>query len=403
MDKFENSIGEKLLLSQALVINNGLDNLENDIVFDLLDVASNIFMEDVKNKVNAKGDPRNISLTIPVTNIDLWKEQKTIIEGMTRFLSGDRWNIEFIKSPSKLIPTTKQLSVFDSKYDSVTLLSGGLDSFCGSYLNIKNKLKALYCGYKINQFETHGLNCIHNILKKNYESDSIRFEQIEVKKDEHTQRTRSFLFFTLACACASVYNIKDINLYENGVLSLNPELDSRKTTKTTHPKTIYLMNELFKNLGLEIKIKHPFLFSTKGEMINNLSDEFKEYIKFTNTCGSARSNRKIEMKKKHCGFCIPCMLRKISMAAYGNERYDVEYNAPYETTIQNCNPLFKSEFKSSNEYFQVFNERIKDGSIFNYLNLSSKYYKEKNYLELTKDLLNRFSREVDTFYSKYPL
>jgi hypothetical protein len=200
-----------------------------------------------------------------------------------------------------------------------------------------------------------------------------------------------------------MYNVNEILLYENGVLSLNPELDSRKTTKTTHPKTLYLVNQLLSNLNLNMRIKHPFLFKTKGQIINGLSDQFKEDIKFTNTCGIARHNRKIKIKSGHCGFCIPCILRKISMAAYGNEKYDVQYNAPYGTNLENCDLSFKSEFKSSNEYFRVFNEKIKDGSIFNELDLRSKYYKEKNYLELTKKMLDIFSEEVDTFYSKYPL
>lgn len=399
------NIEDDLLPSQKFLKNNGLESITNNIVLDFLDVASSIFIEDVKNKANDAGDARNLNVTIPVTNVDIWYNQKKYIEKIVEFLSGDKWNIEFTNVPSKISNLCRQVPLFNynPKYDNVTLLSGGLDSFCGAYVNIKKNENALYCGYKINPYETHGLNNIHDILMSRHQIASKRFKQLKVKKKEHSQRTRSFLFFALACATASMYNIREINLYENGVLSLNPELDSRKTTKTTHPKTIYLINKLLLNLGIDMRINHPFLFKTKGEIINNLSKEFKGFIKFTNTCGIARYNRKVEIKSGHCGFCIPCMLRKISMSAYDNEKYDVQYNASYGATVANCKSSFKDEFKSSNEYFIVFNERIKDGSILNYLNLRAKYYEEKNYLELTNNLLSRFSKEVDKFYSKYPI
>lgn len=403
MSNIPNIIGDNLLPSQKFLIGNGLEKIKSEIFLDFLDVASFIYLEDVKNKVNGKGDPRNLNVTVPVTNVDIWNKQKLIIEKISNFLSGDKWNINFTKYASKLLKSPKQLYIDEPEFDNVSLLSGGLDSFCGSYVNIENGLKSLYCGYKINKFETKGLNNIYDILISRHQVASKRFRKLEVKKEEHTQRTRSFLFFALACATASMYNIKNIYLYENGVLSLNPELDSRITTKTTHPKTVYLINQLILNLGIDMYIKHPFLFKTKGEIINELSNEFKGHIKYTNTCGIARHNRRITIKTGHCGFCIPCMLRKISMAAYGNEKYDAQYNAPYGTTIDNCDPSFKAEFKSSNEYFIVFNEKIKNGSIFNDLNLRAKYYDEENYLELTKNLLERFSKEIDTFYSKYPI
>lgn len=398
-----NSIKDKLFPSQLLLLGNGLGNIENDIVLDFLDVAASIFMEDVRCKVNSKGDPRNISVVIPVTDVDIWYSNKELVEKIVRFLSGDRWNIEFTKCSTKLSLTYKQFTLFENTYKSITLLSGGLDSFCGSYLNIRDGIPSVYCGYKINKFETHGLNNIHDILVKNYNIFSKRFNGLDVKKKEHTQRTRSFLFFALACICASMYKVSEINLYENGILSMNPELISRKTTKTTHPKTIYLMNQLFLNLGLDIHIVHPFLFKTKGEIIEDLSNEFKGYIKYTNTCGVSRSNPHIKIKKNHCGFCIPCILRKISMSAYDNEKYDVEYNATYETKLDTCDSLYKAEFKSSNEYFITLNERIKSGEILYDLNLKSKYYSEKNYLQLTKSLFERFSVEIEKYYSKYPI
>lgn len=396
-------MNDTILPHQQLLNGNGLEKINNELFLDLIDVAASIFIQDVSIKTNSNDEARNLRLIVPVTDIETWNKQKRLLDSIANFLSGDRWDINFEKCNSKLYGLNIQQSFSnDFNFNNVTLLSGGLDSFCGAYTNIKNNMNSIYCGYKINNFETKSLSTIHDLLKNKYGALTYMFKKLDVNKNERTQRTRSFLFFALACATASMYNIKEIFLYENGVLSLNPELDSRRTTKTTHPKTLYLINKLLKRLGLDVCIKHPFLFKTKGQMINELSDEFKKNISLTNTCGMARHNTKITIKTEHCGFCIPCMLRKISMSAYDNEEYDVKYNAPYNTTLANCDPKFKSDFKSANEYFRTFNEKIKNGTIFNFINISKKYYDNKDYLELTKKMLDDFGREIDKFYSKYP-
>ena len=392
----------ELLPHQHFVLKDNLYSIDNELIFDLLDVAAYIYKYDVSTKITSSDKVRNIFITIPVTDVVLWNTQKSLIESIAKFLSSDNWNIKFIHSNSKKIKTY-QSSFLSNIFENVTLLSGGLDSYCGAYYNIKHSINSIYCGYKINTYETHGLQNICTKLNELHKIPSKQFSTIKLKKVEHSQRTRSFLFFALACVCASMYNSKRILLYENGVLSLNPEFETRKTTKTTHPRTIFLVNKLLENLGFNLSIEHPFLFKTKGELIDDLSLQFKQNIKLTNTCGIARMNLGLENKKAHCGACIPCILRKISMTAYDNEQYDVEYDIPYGVKLSNCTSLLKKEFKSSNEYFMTFNERIKSKTILFAIKMKKEYYSIPNYIELTEIMLNNFSREIDKYYDRYPL
>ena len=69
--------------------------------------------------------------------------------------------------------------------------------------------------------------------------------------------------------------------------------------------------------------------------------------------------------KVSCGTCVPCLLRKISMAAYDLEKYDNEYDIPYEGNMD------EEEYRSSLNYYTTFYDYIKlFRSINRYLNYS---------------------------------
>ena len=46
-----------------------------------------------------------------------------------------------------------------------------------------------------------------------------------------------------------IFKISEIKMYENGIMSLNPKFYFRRVvTKTTHPKTMYLINKILNEL-----------------------------------------------------------------------------------------------------------------------------------------------------------
>lgn len=381
--------------------NEILEAVDNYFVFDLFNVFCSIYYADImiKNTNVSKSEGRDIDVLIPVYNIKIWEENKSLIQELARFMSQDNWNIMYDNATYDIKFKNRKSK---NNYSSVTLISGGLDSFCGGYFNISKKTRTIYCGYKLNTYEQHFQEKVLGFLLKIDNTKSMLCNKIDIAKREHTQRTRSLLFLSIACVVAQAYNINIISLYENGIMSLNPELYSRKTTKTTHPKSIYLYNKILESLGINIRVEHPFLFKTKGEIINNLPVEYRKIIKYTYTCGTSRVNPNYN-SKCHCGVCIPCTLRKISIAAYDLESYDREYEIPYGLKICHAKENQIEEYKSSNEYYKLFKEKIDNHEIFNYLDIRNKYYFNSNYLELTKNMLELFSREIEIYYKKYPI
>lgn len=369
---------------------------QNPLVEDLENIAYQVYSKDV----TTKGISRILGINVEVSNVDIWNQQIPILKKLIKFMSHDDVHLTF--TPKNIKLEHQQLSFISNDYDTVTLLSGGLDSLCGVDYNIKNNIKSVYCSYELNSFEVSSLKYICSYLKDNYSTNHYIFNKKTPKKEVHTQRTRSLYFLALACSCADSYGIDTVSLYENGIMSLNPGLKSRVPTRTTHPYTIKLFNDLLINLNINIKVLHPFLFKTKGELINNLSPEFKNLVKHTNTCGMSRQNINLEIKTGHCGSCVPCLLRKISLAAYDNETLDAEYDLIYNIKEIYHKPLFK-DFLSSYSYYKDFYDKIVDKSILLELDLRKNYYEDGEYIDKTYSMLQKFKNELEYFFSKYPM
>ncbi|MNW46454.1 7-cyano-7-deazaguanine synthase [compost metagenome] len=384
------------------VISKNIDTEIGGKILDLVDVIAAIYCCDIT--ISRQTDQRrNFNICVPVTNPDIWEETKAILKELLSFVSKDNLNINFTKENKEL--TIDRLSLDYPGFHNVSLLSGGLDSFCGAHENYKSGYKSIYCGYKINKFEQGKQTAIREfVTTKQSSSLSYFFEKLNIDKSEPTQATRSLLFLSLACAVAYTNNVGLIHIYENGVLSLNPVKNGRFTTKTTHPKTIKLFNNLLSVLRLDLKVTNPFQYKTKGEIIDKLDEGFKAEIINTHTCSLSRQNPHIFEKKKQCGFCIPCILRKISLASYDNEEFDVEYEVNYGAKLNDITDAYQRvEYKSSIEYFKAYKHDIDNKTIFQTLGLKEMYYEERDFLQKTDKMLRLFSQEVERYLIKYDI
>ncbi len=394
---------QKMILPCSIVFGDKYDTyVENSIILDLVNVFCAVYIADIGTK-QRQGLNRSICVTAPVSieNIQTWNNCIDLINKLLSFVTegdNDTWSIHFY--PVQYQMPNKQLA-FDAvdtlTYDNVSLLSGGLDSFCGIYENQMKDRKALYCGYKTNNVDASYIAKVFEFASQiTPQSGLCLFEKVDANKITHTQRTRSLLFFSLACFSATWRKLKILNVHENGIMTLNPSFESRGTTKTTHPKTIYLYQQLIQQIGIDITIAHPFLFSTKGEMVSSLPQQYRDYIKNTRSC--SRSLQDTRYKKKdisNCGACVPCLLRKISLAAYDMEAYDHEYFISYEGNFAD------DDYNSAFSYFERFSKAIDNGTIFANLEIKKAYYSDANYYEQTNTLLNRFNAELKTFFGKY--
>jgi hypothetical protein len=376
-----------------------VENEESNIkALDLVVIMGSIYCADIGK--HAGSNPRLLSIDIPIHNPSLWYYHKEQVEDLAHWVSGDTYELLF--SQNKNAPFKEYTLPINFQLPT-TLFSGGLDSLAGAYHNFKCGLESDYIGF-INKDEEHTHQKKIGGFYKNVFSSVSKIHLIEkpkIPKTHYTQATRSLLYIALAVANSHFNKSKDVYLYENGILSLNPEISGRFTTKTTHPKTLYKYNLLISSVGFEIKVNHPFMFNTKGQIIHKMNNDFKGKIKQTFTCGAGRSPG--NSHKGQCGICVPFILRKVSLASYENEKYDCIYHYSYEIKFSDItNDIHRKDFKSNFQYFIDYVNLIQRGEIYNELDVKKRYYKGiEDYSNKNNEMLQKFSYEFERFLEKY--
>jgi hypothetical protein len=120
-------------------------------------------------------------------------------------------------------------------------------------------------------------------------------------------------FYGLAVLATSLLSEvqPDIVVPENGFISLNPPLLPGRmaslSTRTTHPLFMQYLQELLISVGINVLLKMPYRFKTKGEMLADCLDQalLSRFATDTTSCGRYRT-----YNRTHCGRCVPCMVRK---------------------------------------------------------------------------------------------
>lgn len=400
-----------------------ITNYKNTIILDLIDTFYSICYYDFYTPRNE--DSNNvISLNIPVNNIEKFNKIIPLINNLIKFMTnGETWNITFSKcEKEKYILKHTQLS-FEPQYDSIALLSGGLDALAGAAQETNNK--TIFITYATNKIEKSKAKFSYNNYISNFctNSSHIIIDKQNLDFKTHlTQRTRSLIFLASCFIYTDYYNIHKIKIYENGIMTLNPTFYfRRKVTRTTHPKTLFLVNSILKELELDIEIINPFNFLTKKDVVNLIPNQWNSLIKDTKTCSKMPASKAFfnhnEQGYCHCGICAACLLRQISLFNSTKNGLDVDYIVPsnlfdfnnlvkYETEtglsfekkyIEDLCKYRYIEKKSLIEYYKLFKKNIDNGEIFKYLNLHPKYFNEIDYMQKYNNMLSNFSQEINEY------
>ena len=105
--------------------------IQNSFISDLFNTLFLIYYYDISEKRIPK--TANI-VNIEVDNLSTFQNLKVRIEKLTNFMSDEKWNINFIEKEKQEIITNKKLfSTPENKFEVISLLSGGLDSFTGIF------------------------------------------------------------------------------------------------------------------------------------------------------------------------------------------------------------------------------------------------------------------------------
>ena len=304
-----------------------------ELALDLAIVAAHVNAGDtrVSRSVNAQdGWTREIDLYIPVADPPRWEGVSWQTEILLKFLTGDRWRLFFRARPKRLasmiVPSVK-LPLSELK--EVSLFSGGLDSLIGAIDLLKKGQRPLLVSHYWDAETSNAQTTLLDRLRGHFADSEFRSVRVRVGFDRHhlntgetedTQRGRSFLFFALASLAASSFaEPVTINVPENGLIALNVPLDPLRlgalSTRTAHPHFIAGMNRVLQDLGVSATLVNQYRHKTKGEMVASCGDldSLRSEVGRSMSCSSPAKARYKKLSPRHCGYCVPCLIRRASI------------------------------------------------------------------------------------------
>lgn len=312
---------------------NNLGVRPSETAIDLLILAFAVHVADTSISRRPSSNDRwtrQIILNVPVRNVKKWSESSHLLQKMLCFLTGDNWQFEFTGRPSSiktLNKSTGRLNLMD--FDSVTLFSGGLDSLIGTIDLLKDGKRPVLVSHHWDGGSSAAQKILTQKLQEEFGEESfgavrarvgIRRADLSVAGSENTQRARSFLFYSMATAVVSALpNINEVLIPENGLIALNVPMDPWRlgslSTKTAHPHFIEYMAELSASIGLEVGFRNPYGFKTKGQMVKNCKDKnlLERLAPLSMSCSSPAKIRWERLRPMHCGYCVPCLIRRAAL------------------------------------------------------------------------------------------
>ncbi len=307
-----------------------------ETAFDLLVLAAHVHAVDTRISRETESQDtwtREIRLVVPVADVGLWSGAVPILQRMLNFLTGDRWELSFRPRPDRFasIAPKKPANEKDAAFDDIGLFSGGLDSLIGAIDTLESKKRTLLISHAGEGATSAAQEKLFEGLQKHYKNNSpSRFRiWMNFPKNlvsgvgaEDTTRGRSFLFFS-AGVFAGIGMAKPFTLRvpENGLIALNIPLDSLRlgslSTRTTHPFYMGQWNALLKSLNIQGVVSNPYWDKTKGEMIKGCANQtlLAQLLPSSLSCSSPTKGRWQGHGIEHCGYCLPCLIRRASVKA----------------------------------------------------------------------------------------
>lgn len=299
--------------------------------FLTLALAVNAADNVLERALSPDGWTRQIELEVVLYEPEPYQALTAKIEEALRFLTGDFWRLTFTDG-GYAPPRPKVRAIFDA--DCVCLLSGGLDSLVGALDMTEEGRRPLLVsqtakGDKETQSRfASGLGGSGRHLQWN---QNIR---TKVEDIEGSTRGRSIGFFAFAAVAADQLTTTSTELRspievfvpENGLISLNVPLNPGRvgslSTKTTHPVFMARLQALWDELGIPAVLRLPYAAMTKGEMMAGCRAPalLAEVASDSTSCG-----RFVRNGYKHCGRCVPCLVRRASF---------IRANLPDDTTYK---------------------------------------------------------------------
>ena len=317
---------------------------------DLLRIATFAFAADsavFRGRLDEEGEQwhRSFRIVLGVEDPDFWNqsEVRNPIEQTLGFISQDTFQFDFQpreqKPPRQLTltgPEGKSLVSWD-KIQDVALFSGGLDSFTGAAdMIIRQRRGVALVSHQSSTKITAVQNALFQDLRELARDHgcpepvhvvvNLR-KHARVLTTERTQRSRSFLYASIAGAVAQLLDRDRVTAPESGIIGVNlPVAQSvvgARGTRTAHPRALVGFGKVLSAIANRtITVANPFALKTRAEVLQALAKT--PAIKFAKNTNSCARVHRVSKMHPHCGTCSQCIDRQFGFLASGLEGHDSE-------------------------------------------------------------------------------
>lgn len=291
---------------------------------DLVQVARGVFLADKLSPRDRADDrwTRHMDLVVHVSEPDAWTDPALAsLSRLAETLTADRWTIQ-VRPGAALWPHQDSIPV-PGHIEEVALFSGGLDStayaaerawFPGGDLLLVSYHEPQWAGQ-----QARARTAIDALQARSIRQFRASQQVVARRPDlEPSARSRGLLYMATAVYLAAAHGISEVAVPENGQLALNPALTPARvaacSTRSVHPHTLALLNELIEALGGSVTVVNPYLHLTKGEVCRRAVTAGLRPSTLTGatlSCGRPPRDR----PELHCGHCFPCLVRHSGLLA----------------------------------------------------------------------------------------
>lgn len=272
---------------------------------------------------SADGWTRVIELTVGLHEPLRWPPFQEQLEALLKVLTGDYWKLHFVAGGAAP-PDGRPVA---TAHDCVSLLSGGLDSLIGGIDLVAQGRRPMFVSQLAHEDSQRQRNYAAQLggVGSHWQwSHGISFSG----QRETSTRARSLAFYAFAVLAASRVAADPVQVFvpENGFICINPPLVpgrvSSLSTRTTHPQFIAMLQSALDGLDVPVRLELPYQFKTKGQMLNECLNQplLQQLAADSTSCGRFRT-----YNRKHCGRCVPCMIRKAAFIAWDPARDTTDY------------------------------------------------------------------------------
>ena len=274
------------------------------------------------------GWQRDLRIELPVYQLKEWRrpDVKESLTNALQYLTADRWQFDFVKR-RKRPPPLGQFPLLRSPDQPRYFMpySDGLDSFAQTEILRANEPQVEMILIRVKSGSTEQtMRSIGRASRSGLNAVPVLAKVKEPSHAEPTYRSRSFLFNALAGYAAAISESEGVVVPENGQGSFGGSfvrLGQEAPHRSCHPGATTLLGKFIKSLtGVQIRYRHPALYKTKGQVLNDLAGirpDSADWLRAHRSCSWDARNASRRQGLVHCGVCGNCLLRRMSLFGAG--------------------------------------------------------------------------------------